>query len=181
MGPRVGSPSPKVVGPGGRFGRPAGSAGVLPGQLASRRLAPLNIPGNRPILFAMARILIVDDDEVTRLILGRILQDAGHEVTYAGDGDMALGVFRIGRFDVVITDLAMPGRNGLRLIKDLQVEDWKLPLIAMSGCNAEQLPMAEDFGAKAVLYKPLEPELVLAAVDKVLGKASEDIWVRAWR
>jgi len=129
----------------------------------------------------MARILIVDDDEVTRLILGQILQDGGYEVTYAGNGEVALDRFEIGRFDAVITDLAMPERNGLRLIQDLREMDWKLPLIAMSGSNADQLQMAEDFGAKAALLKPLEPEAVLATVDSVLEDANEDVWARTWR
>ena len=128
----------------------------------------------------MARILIVDDDEVTRLILGQILQDGGYEVTYAGNGEVALDRFEIGRFDAVITDLAMPERNGLRLIQDLRERDWKLPLIAMSGSNADQLQMAEDFGAKAALLKPLEPEAVLATVDSVLEDANEDVWARTW-
>ena len=129
----------------------------------------------------MARILIVDDDEVTRLILGQILQDGGYEVTYAGDDDVALGIFQSGRFDAVITDLAMPGRNGLRLIRDLRDQDQDLPLIAMSGNNADQLQMAEDFGAKGILYKPLEPEIVLATIDEVLVDDSEDVWAHAWR
>ncbi len=124
----------------------------------------------------MAKVLVVDDDEITRLILGRMLEDHGHQVTYAGDGEAALRVFRVGRFDVVFTDLAMPERNGLRLIQDLQVEDWKLPVIAMSGTNVEQLPMAEDLGAKEVLYKPLEPQTVLAALDRVLRAAQRGPW-----
>lgn len=128
----------------------------------------------------MARVLVVDDDEVTRLILGRILEDAGHEVTYAGDGKAAAGVFSVGRFDLVFTDLAMPEKNGLLLIKELQELDWKLPIIAMSGTNAEQLLMAEDFGAKEVLYKPLEPEAVLGAVGRVYQEETGSVWDFAW-
>jgi CheY-like chemotaxis protein len=97
----------------------------------------------------MARILNVDDDEVTRLRLGQILQDDGHEVTYAGNGGVALGVFRIGRFDAVITDLAMPERNSLRLILDLREQDRSLPLIAMSGSNADQLQWRARIGRMA--------------------------------
>jgi len=127
----------------------------------------------------MARLLIVDDDEVARLILGHMLQDAGYEVAFARDGEAALGMFKPGYFDAVITDLAMPVRNGLRLIQDLQEQDGELPLIAMSGTNADQLQMAEDFGAKAILYKPLEPEAVIATVEKVLKDKDQDVWALA--
>ncbi len=128
----------------------------------------------------MARVLIVDDDEITRMILGRILEDHGHQITYAPDGAAALRLFRVGRFDAVFTDLAMPEMNGLRLIQELRVEDWKLPLIAMSGVSAEQLILAEDLGAREILYKPLEPEAVLAALDRVLQEETGGVWDFAW-
>ncbi len=127
----------------------------------------------------MARLLIVDDDEVARLILGHMLQDAGYEVAFARDGEAALEMFKPGHFDAVITDLAMPVRNGLRLIQDLQEQDRDLPLIAMSGTNADQLQMAEDFGAKGILYKPLEPEAVIATVEKALKDNDQDVWAFA--
>jgi len=128
----------------------------------------------------MARVLIVDDDEVTRLILGRMLEDTGHEVTYAGDGSAATRIFQVGRFDVVFTDLSMPRKNGFLLIQELQEEDWRLPVIAMSGINAEQLVLAEELGAKEILYKPLEPERVQAALDEVLSSIPGDAWDLAW-
>jgi len=143
-------------------------------------MVPLRFPRDEPILKSMARVLIVDDDEITRLILGRMMEDAGHQVTYACDGEQALGVVRAGRFDLVMTDLAMPERNGLRLIQDLREEDDRLPVIAMSGINAEQLILAEDLGAKQILYKPLEPEVVLAAVDTALADETDEVWDFAW-
>lgn len=139
----------------------------------------LRSPKARPILLDMARILIVDDDEVTRLILGQILQDGGHEVTYAGDGDAALGAFRSGHFDLVITDLAMPARNGLRLIQDLQGLDRNLPIIAMSGTNADQLQMAQDFGARDILYKPISVDQVLSAVKVLTEAGGTDVWAES--
>ncbi len=128
----------------------------------------------------MAKVLVVDDDEVTRLILGRILENAGHQVTYAGDEMAAMRIFRIGRFEVVFTDLAMPEKNGLLLINELRAQDWKLPLIAMAGENAEQLILAEDFGAREILYKPLEPETVLAAPGRVVEDEDSSVWDLAW-
>jgi CheY-like chemotaxis protein len=56
----------------------------------------------------MAKLLIVDDDEISRLILGSILHDAGHIVLFAHDGEQALKQLRKHTFDAVLTDLAMP-------------------------------------------------------------------------
>ncbi len=151
---------------------------MIPGKTFGRwELRSLSV---WPILPGMARVLIVDDDEITRLILGQILQDGGHEVGYAGDGDAALAAFRTGDFDLVITDLAMPARNGLRLIQDLRGLDRYFPVVAMSGANADQLQMAEDFGAKAVLYKPLSADKVLAVVDELSGGKSPDVWAQSF-
>jgi len=127
----------------------------------------------------MACVLIVDDDEVTRRILGRMLEDAGHEVVYAYDGAAALRAFRLGRFDAVFTDLAMPEKNGFLLMRELQEQDPRLPVIAMSGENAENLIMAEDFGATRILYKPLEPETVLGIMNRIVEEMNTDIWHRA--
>jgi len=112
----------------------------------------------------MARILIVDDDEVTRIILGRILQDVGQEVAFAGDGLSALETLRRQDFDVVVTDLAMPGMNGLRLIRHLRETSGAPPVIAISGQNPEQLLLANDYGAVATLYKPVDRKRLQAAV-----------------
>jgi CheY-like chemotaxis protein len=73
----------------------------------------------------------------------------------------------------------MPARNGLRLIQDLRALDEGFPIIAMSGTNADQLQMAEDFGANAVLYKPLSVDMVLGAVNRLLSDASPDIWAQS--
>ena len=68
----------------------------------------------------MAKILGVDDDEVSRLLMGRLLQDAGHETVYATDGEVALERITSGDFEIIVTDLAMPGLNGLRLIQAIK-------------------------------------------------------------
>lgn len=127
----------------------------------------------------MGHILIVDDDEIARIMLGRILQDAGYEVAYAGDGNAALA--RLGRqsFDVIVTDLAMPGMNGLRLIQHLARSHGSTPVIAISGQNAEQLLLAEDFGASATLFKPVDPRELLEAVDR-LHTVATSAWDNVW-
>lgn len=124
----------------------------------------------------MATVLVVDDDEDTRFLLGFVLERAGHRVIYAPDGEAALRVWADSPLDVVITDLAMPRRNGLRLIKEIHARAPYLPVIAMSGVSAEQLDMAQDLGARHILYKPLDPGKVLWTLEEALKDDAPAPW-----
>jgi len=127
----------------------------------------------------MARILIVDDEEMDRLLGRTILQDAGHELLFAQDGDAALKTYREEEVDLVVTDLAMPNLNGLRLIRTLRDEDPDARIIAVSGVSPEQLPRAKDLGASRTLFKPLSREALLEAVEEVLDEDGPD-WEAIW-
>lgn len=130
----------------------------------------------------MATILFVDDDEMERAFAREILEPRGHRVLYAGDGESALKVYRTEDVDVVVTDLAMPKLNGLRLIQELRGVDAEVKVIAASGINADQLDMAEDLGAIAVLQKPWDPREFLDMLKDVLegdpakNAASDEVW-----
>ena len=125
------------------------------------------------------RILVVDDDEVSRLVVGKALLDAGHEVAYAAEGEAALALMRKRPFDLVVTDLAMPGLNGLRLIREIREFGDHVPIIAISGVNADQLIMAEDYGANVTLFKPVDRELLVQLVDK-LNRQEARYWDNVW-
>ncbi|MEK9501417.1 response regulator [Gaopeijia maritima] len=136
----------------------------------------------------MATILFVDDDEVERIFAREVLEPRGHKVLFAGDGESALEIYRRPGLDidVVVTDLAMPRLNGLRLIKALREYDPEARIIAASGIAADQLDLAEEFGAVAALSKPWSPPRFVAALDDVLTRAEaardwtrghwEEIW-----
>jgi CheY-like chemotaxis protein len=128
----------------------------------------------------MATVLVVDDDEDTRFLLGFILRESGHRVLYAADGDAALKVWEATSLDAVVTDLAMPGLNGLRLIRELRERDPHLPMVAMSGISAEQLDLAQDFGAGEVLFKPVDPGTILPVLERVLSREASGPWARVW-
>ena len=116
----------------------------------------------------MARILIVDDEEMDRVLERTILEKAGHELFYAGDGHVALTVCRETGIDLVITDLAMPEFNGLRFIKELRDEGFRMPVIAVSGWAKDQLDLAESYGADRTLLKPIDGDALLEAVGDML-------------
>lgn len=116
----------------------------------------------------MASILIADDEEDARVGLGMALEEAGHEITYAYDGEQAVQSFRDIGFDVVVMDLVMPVKNGLLAIQEIRKDYPHAIIIAVSDQDLEDLPVAEEYGAAAAIAKPLSPEQICAAVDQVL-------------
>jgi len=117
----------------------------------------------------MPRILIVDDEESDRLLVEAILVRAGYETVVAPTGEEAFRSFLDTGIDVVITDLQMPDVHGFELITILREFDPAPAVIAVSGTGAIQLHMAESLGARWTLQKPLNPELLLDAVERALA------------
>ncbi len=128
----------------------------------------------------VVRILVVDDNEMDRMIPRAVLENAGHEVLFAPNGEVALRIFETSDIDLVITDLAMPHLNGLRLIQALVELDPEAQIIAVSGVSPEQLDTAERFGAVRTMFKPLRPSALLQLVTEVLERTyvrpPSDLW-----
>src|SRR5688572_19307865 len=116
----------------------------------------------------MAHFLVVDDDEPTRDLIAFSLEQLGHSVTRAENGDEALAAFAGKRADVVITDLLMPDRDGLELIPSLLKLAPTMPIIAISGSVQHAglyLKMARQLGATWSLSKPFSRDELVAAVE----------------
>lgn len=120
----------------------------------------------------MARILVVDDDAEFRSVVRRILERGGHEVTEAGDGGAALDRYRDQAPDVIITDVYMPGVDGIETIIRLQHEFPDARIIATSGGGyrdqEDVLDTAAKLGARKTLPKPVDRHTLLNAVAQVL-------------
>ncbi len=116
----------------------------------------------------MARILIVDDDAADRIVLGTILERAGHETFFAEDGEDALSEYGGHAIDIVVTDLQMPKVHGLELITVLRDLSPRPAIIAISGTGSDQLDMAQAVGADATLTKPVDPAELLNAVRRAI-------------
>lgn len=128
----------------------------------------------------MATILLVDDEDFSLALIEEMLVSAGHEVLAARDGEEALSLLKQTKgIHVIITDLRMPRLNGLRLIRELRGVGDTIPIIAVSGVNADQLILAEDYGANAVLAKPLDRDQLLKALRDALEKTRSE-WSEAW-
>lgn len=103
----------------------------------------------------LQNILLVDDDEVVREMLGEVLRLRGYRVECRADGAEGLHHYREQRSGLLITDIDMPVMNGLELIRAIRAEDLSTPIIAISG-NPEQLAAAEILGANDTFIKPFD-------------------------
>lgn len=103
------------------------------------------------------RILLVDDEPGLRMTLAANFELEGFEVVEAESGEMALGLAKEGKFDVVLTDVRMPGMSGVELFKRLRPIQPNLPVILMTAFALEDLlRSALDDGAFTVLPKPFD-------------------------
>ena len=122
----------------------------------------------------MARILVIDDEDVVRRMLRTALELQGHEVFEAEQGDEALRVQQASPPDLVITDIIMPEKDGLEVIMALRRLAPRLKVIAMSGggrfSQIDALETAEMLGAAATLRKPFNLAVVLETVKNVLAQ-----------
>ncbi|GIL37862.1 response regulator [Roseiterribacter gracilis] len=120
----------------------------------------------------MARILIVDDDRHTCELLRHILEAASHEVQTAYDGSDAAQLFRTQTFDLVMTDIYMPERDGFDVMRDVRKQQPNVPIIIFTGqrdLHFDPLKMADRLGADMVMRKPIVRATVLSAVEQVLN------------
>ena len=112
-------------------------------------------------------ILVVDDNSSLREALVAVLEDSGHQAVGASDGKAALTYARQHPVGILITDLIMPGQEGLETIRQFDKEFPLIPIIAMSG-KPDYLPMARMLGAAIVLAKPIRPASLLQAVGSLI-------------
>ena len=118
----------------------------------------------------MPRILVIDDDREVRVSLIAALEKVGHDVDEAGDGEEAIEYFTSMPYDVVISDINMPVKDGVESLLDLKTDYPDLKLIMISGEDAELLKTAEEFGAHRAIPKPFAISAILTAVDEVLAE-----------
>ena len=122
----------------------------------------------------MPRIMIVDDVASIRQIVSKVFQDVGYQVTEAARGDEALDLAKLKRVHLVITDVEMPGMNGLELIKGLRaLKSYQTTPILILARDASDVNIkkAETLGASGFIEKPFTPERLLSVVNQVLVDA----------
>ena len=119
------------------------------------------------------RILVVDDDTIMRETLRDILLFEGFSVSSADGGSQAISQLSDESFDLVITDILMPQRDGLEVITEAKKMYPKMQIIAISGggyiSSDTYLRMATDAGADDIISKPFDVDDFLGKVYRILG------------
>lgn len=126
----------------------------------------------------MQTVLIIEDDHHILLMIKRMLEPFGFDIKLASNGREGLDVFHKVKVDLVITDIIMPEKEGLEIIREMRRELPDLKIIAMSGggkLSADNyLETAKIFGAKKILQKPFTRKQIVTAVQATLNDKDED-------
>lgn len=120
----------------------------------------------------MTRVLVVDDDARVRTTARALLESTGFEVVEAESGEAALRALSSEAVEVVLTDIFMPGTDGIELIHALHRESPDLPIVAMSGGGynhgKDVLAVARLLGAAAIVQKPFTQRQLVGAIRRAL-------------
>ena len=138
---------------------------------SSQRAAAGSPRPEPPPMAGRPRVLVVDDEATIRDLLSKTLALAEYDVDMASDGRAALERLRIIPYDLLITDLKMPGVDGLTVIREARRLKADLPVIIITGFSNEASAIeAVNLGVSGYLTKPFRVPRVLAAASKALGE-----------
>ncbi len=120
------------------------------------------------------RILVVEDDQMSRETMTDVLSHAGYDVVAAADGYEALSIAAHGSPDLVLSDLQMPGIDGVELTKRLHAFAGGVPVVLTTGLKETQdvITAAQSYGAVACLPKPMNVDDLLWTIDRALAARS---------
>ncbi len=120
----------------------------------------------------MAKILIAEDDNAMRVFLDSALSRSGHEVSALSSGDIAMRCAELEPFDLLVTDIEMPGMNGVELARKVLAKSPDLAVLFVTGFTAQALQATDVIarGAK-VLSKPFPLSELVREVNRVLARA----------
>jgi len=118
----------------------------------------------------MANILLAEDDESLRRFLAAALAKAGHQVSDFGDGTGAFRAFQEVRFDLLLTDIVMPGMDGIELAKRAAELDPRLKIMFITGFAAVALhPSSQAPKQAKVLSKPFHLREIVQEVERMIA------------
>jgi len=121
------------------------------------------------IMSTLKKILVVDDDPVVGKSFDRVLSGKGYAVITASSGDEALKKLRSESYDLVFTDIKMPGMSGLEVAERVKASQPWLPVVIITGFGTEANEgRAEAAGVSGFLRKPLSPEMIEGTTEKAL-------------
>jgi two-component system nitrogen regulation response regulator NtrX len=117
----------------------------------------------------MAHLLIIDDDQNTLASLARAFRMAGHEATVCDNAARALELVKAQPFDLIFSDVVMPGKDGISFLEDMKTLGISIPTVMISGqASVEMAVRATRLGAADFLEKPISTDKLLLTVDNAL-------------
>lgn len=118
----------------------------------------------------VGRVLVVDDERIVARVLARVLESAGHQVEACFDGVEALALLERQEFDVVLSDISMPGLDGVELLRAVRLRDLDLPVVLVTGAPSMNSAIyAVEFGALRYLQKPVESAVLCRTVERAVS------------
>jgi DNA-binding response OmpR family regulator len=121
----------------------------------------------------LTKILIIDDEDLIRKMLRKVLEKNGYDVMEACDGSQGIKLFKEHVPDIVITDLIMPEKEGLETIRELKKLNSDVRIIAISGGGIADpkiyLTLAAKLGAVNTFFKPVDNEILLSTIKEILS------------
>ncbi len=128
---------------------------------------------------ARGLVLVVEDDDVLRFLVAKALRSAGYEVEAAADGQEALQLLGTRTFEVVLSDISMPGMDGVEMLRQVRALDFDLPVILLTGQpRLETAIQAVESGALRYLQKPVPTAEILEAVETAVRLCRLARWKR---
>lgn len=119
----------------------------------------------------MSKILVIEDDDVSRQLMQMALQNRGHEVSVADNGVDGYDTALFLKPDLIVTDIRMPGADGVHVVR--RVRDTpgleKTPILVTTAFGTGTATFSLQLGANAYEPKPLDPRSFLATVDRLLA------------
>jgi len=114
------------------------------------------------------RVLIVEDEVINQKVISSILKADGYEVEVAPDGIVALMQIAKGKFDVILSDIAMPNFDGYQMLEYIREKNINIPVIFLSGhTSPEDEARGLSLGAADYIRKPIDRNLLLARIQRV--------------
>lgn len=139
----------------------------LNGNRSTSPAGPAKAPGGR-----RPRVLVVDDEQIVRDLLLVTLASADYDVESAPDGARAIQMLRAASFDLLITDVRMPGTDGLAVVREARRQSGTMSIVIITGASSEAIAIeAINLGVNGYLTKPFGVERVLAVAARALGAA----------
>ena len=121
-----------------------------------------------------SQVLVVDDDELSRLEIARIVEQQGHDVSEASNGTQALEMLRAGKSNLVLLDLLMPGIDGFEVLRQMKADSTlsSIPVIVITAAgDPGSAAKSIELGAVDHFTKPVDHELLANRVGAILGGA----------